>query len=163
MQPDDATLKKLAQEVGKRLGDRKVSLATAESCTGGWIAKVITDVPKSSSYFERGFVTYSDEAKISMLGVKQSTLAQHGAVSEQVVREMAEGACQWSRAQVSVSVSGIAGPDGGSAEKPIGTVWVGWRWPDGKVTAEHFLFEGDRESVRRQTVQAALECLKTGL
>jgi nicotinamide-nucleotide amidase len=163
MQPDDATLMTLAHEVGRRLETRKLSLAAAESCTGGWIAKVITDVSKSSSWFERGFVTYSNESKVAMLGVRQASLDAHGAVSEVIAREMAEGACHWSRAQAAVAVTGIAGPDGGSADKPVGTVWIGWRWADGKVSSRHFLFKGDRESIRRQSVLAALEGLKEGL
>ena len=163
MQPDDATLKQRAQELGERLGARKLSIAAAESCTGGWIGKVLTDVSGSSGWFERGFVTYSNESKVAMLGVRQASLDAYGAVSEQVAREMAEGACHWSRAQVAVAVTGIAGPEGGSAEKPVGTVWVAWRWPDGRVESRLFQFSGDRESIRRQTVFAALEGLKAGL
>ena len=162
MQPDDATLKTLAEEVGKRLQAKKLSLATAESCTGGWIAKVITDVPKSSGWLERGFVTYSNESKVAMLGVRQASLDAHGAVSEPVAREMAEGAAHWSRAQVAVAVTGIAGPDT-SEHKPVGMVWIAWRWAEGRVETRLFQFSGDRESVRRQTVLAALEGLKTGL
>lgn len=163
MKTDDVSLQALAAEVGRRLKSAGLKLATAESCTGGWIGKVLTDVAGSSTWFERGFITYSDEAKASMLGVRQGTLAQHGAVSEPTVREMAEGAAHWSRAQVAVAVSGIAGPDGGTEEKPVGTVWVGWRWADGRVTARHFLFRGDRASVRVQAVLAALEGLRGGL
>jgi nicotinamide-nucleotide amidase len=163
MKTDDATLMGLAAEVGSRLKARSLMLATAESCTGGWIAKCMTDVAGSSAWFERGFITYSDQAKAAMLGVRQSLLTEHGAVSEAVVREMASGAASWSHAQVTVAVSGIAGPDGGSAEKPVGTVWIAWRWADGKVTARHFLFQGDREAVRRAAVLAALEGLKEGL
>ncbi|MFI4921916.1 MAG: nicotinamide-nucleotide amidase, partial [Gammaproteobacteria bacterium] len=160
---DDASLAMLAAEVGQKLKAAGLKLAAAESCTGGWIAKALTDVAGSSAWFERGFITYSNEAKAAMLGVMQSTLAEHGAVSEAVVREMAAGAASWSRAQVTVSVSGIAGPDGGSPEKPVGTIWIAWRWADGKVLSRHFLFQGDRESIRRQSVLAALEGLKAGL
>ena len=163
MKTDDVSLQALAADVGRRLKSAGLKLATAESCTGGWIGKALTDIAGSSEWFERGFVTYSDEAKASMLGVRQGTLAQHGAVSEPTVREMAEGAAHWSRAQVAVAVSGIAGPDGGSGEKPVGTVWIGWRWADGRVTAQHFLFKGDRDSVRFQAVLAALEGLVEGL
>lgn len=163
MQPDDATLKGLAQELGEQLGMRKLSLAVAESCTGGWIGKVLTDVSGSSGWFERGFITYSNESKVAMLGVRQSSLDAYGAVSEAVAREMAEGACHWSRAQMAVAVTGIAGPDGGSKEKPVGTVWIAWRRADGRVDAREFRFPGDRESVRRHTVLAALEGLKTCL
>jgi nicotinamide-nucleotide amidase len=163
MQPDDATLKSLAQGLGEQLGKRKLSLAVAESCTGGWIGKVLTDVSGSSGWFERGFITYSNESKVAMLGVRQSSLDAFGAVSEAVAREMAEGACHWSRAQMAVAVTGIAGPDGGSKEKPVGTVWIAWRSADGRLDAREFHFPGDRESVRRHTVLAALEGLKAGL
>jgi nicotinamide-nucleotide amidase len=163
MKTDDASLAKLAAEVGQRLKAAGLKLAVAESCTGGWIAKALTDVAGSSAWFERGFITYSNEAKLAMLGVRQASLDTHGAVSETVVREMAEGAADWSLAQVAAAVSGIAGPDGGSPDKPVGTVWIGWRWADGKVLSRHFLFQGDRESIRRQSVLAALEGLKAGL
>jgi nicotinamide-nucleotide amidase len=159
----DDTLKHLAQELGEQLGRRKLSVATAESCTGGWIGKVLTDVSGSSGWFERGFITYSNESKVAMLGVRQASLDAYGAVSEVVAHEMAEGAAQWSRAQLAVAVTGIAGPEGGSPEKPVGTIWIAWRWTDGKVLSRHFLFKGDRESIRRQSVLAALEGLKTGL
>ena len=163
MNTDDASLQALAAEVGQRLKAAGLKLAVAESCTGGWIAKALTDVAGSSAWFERGFITYSNEAKLAMLGVRQASLDAHGAVSEIVVREMAEGAADWSLAKVSVAVSGIAGPDGGSPDKPVGTVWVGWRWADGKVLSQHFLFQGDRESIRRQSVLEALKGLKAGL
>jgi nicotinamide-nucleotide amidase len=134
-------------------------LATAESCTGGWLAKVCTDLAGSSGWFERGFVTYSNEAKQDMLGVKAATLAQHGAVSEAVVAEMARGALQHSRAQVAIAISGIAGPGGGTADKPVGTVCFAWaiqKRGDMLLTAtRHFV--GDREAVRRQAVQHALQ------
>lgn len=132
-------------------------LATAESCTGGWIAKVCTDLLGSSAWFERGFVTYSNEAKQDMLGVSAATLAQHGAVSEAVTAEMATGALQHSRAQVAVSVSGIAGPGGGTATKPVGMVCFGWAVQSGDVRTETRYFTGDREAVRRQAVQYALQ------
>jgi nicotinamide-nucleotide amidase len=163
MKTDDASLQALAAEVGQRLKAKGQKLAVAESCTGGWIAKALTDVAGSSAWFERGFITYSNEAKLAMLGVRQASLDAHGAVSETVVREMAEGAADWSLAQVAVAVSGVAGPDGGSPDKPVGTVWIGWRWADGKVTSQYFLFTGDRESIRRQTVLGALDGLIAGL
>lgn len=131
-------------------------LATAESCTGGWIAKVCTDLAGSSVWFERGFVTYSNEAKQDMLGVKAETLGQYGAVSEAVTAEMATGALRHSRAQVAVSVSGIAGPGGGSATKPVGMVCFGWAVQDGEVRTETCHFDGDREAVRLQAVEHAL-------
>ena len=163
MNTDDRSLQALASDVGAKLKPKGLKLATAESCTGGWIGKVLTDVAGSSAWFERGFITYSDEAKVAMLGVQPGTLKAHGAVSEAVAREMAAGAADWSQAEVTVAVTGIAGPDGGSPEKPVGTVWIGWRWADGKILSRHFLFQGDRESIRRQSVLAALEGLKAGL
>jgi nicotinamide-nucleotide amidase len=132
---------------------------TAESCTGGWIAKLITDVPGSSAWFERGFVTYSDIAKQEMLGVRETTLAAHGAVSAATVQEMALGALANSHAQVAVAVSGIAGPDGGSPEKPVGLVWLGWALEHGPAQCRRQVFPGDREAVRRQAVAAALQGL----
>lgn len=131
-------------------------LATAESCTGGWIAKVCTDLAGSSAWFERGFVTYSNEAKQDMLGVKAETLVQYGAVSEAVTAEMATGALRHSRAQVTVSVSGIAGPGGGTATKPVGMVCFGWAGQHGAIHTETCLFAGDREAVRLQSVEHAL-------
>jgi len=145
----------LAREAGAELARSGAVLVAAESCTGGWIAKVVTDVPGSSQWFERGFVTYSNEAKIELLGVALATIEAHGAVSEATVREMARGALARSRATISVAVSGVAGPGGGSVEKPVGTVWIAWAWPAGEV-ARGFLFDGDREAVRLAAVQAAL-------
>jgi nicotinamide-nucleotide amidase len=163
MHADDKTLQALAAEVGAKLKAAGLKLATAESCTGGWIGKVLTDVAGSSAWFERGFIAYSDEAKVAMLGVQPGTLKAQGAVSQAVAREMAAGAADWSQAQVTVAVTGIAGPDGGNPEKPVGTVWIAWRWADGKVLSRHFLFQGDRESIRKQSVLATLEGLKEGL
>lgn len=150
---------RLARQLGTIFADLEVSLATAESCTGGWIAQVITAVPGCSGWFERGFVTYSNLSKEQMLGVRRQTLERHGAVSEQTAREMAAGALAHSNAHVSVAVTGIAGPDGGSADKPVGTVWIGWARRDAYVDATCFHFDGDREAVRRATVKAALEGL----
>lgn len=130
-------------------------LATAESCTGGLIAACCTDVAGSSDWFDRGFVTYSNAAKTEMLGVDAALIAQHGAVSEPVARAMVQGALQHSAAQVAVSVTGIAGPGGGSPAKPVGTVWMGWATPAGVVTEVHH-FAGDRAQVRAATVQHAL-------
>lgn len=130
-------------------------LATAESCTGGMIAAACTDLAGSSAWFERGFVTYSNEAKTQMLGVDAALIAQHGAVSEEVVRAMVQGAITHSRAQVAVAVTGVAGPTGGSAAKPVGTVWFGFATPAGVVT-ETLRFEGDRAAVRQATVNHAL-------
>ncbi len=130
-------------------------LATAESCTGGLIAGACTDLAGSSAWFERGFVTYSNEAKTEMLGVDPALIASHGAVSEPVARAMAAGALRHSRAQASVAVTGVAGPTGGSMEKPVGTVWFGWSIR-GILSSEKKRFEGDRAAVRRATVQHAL-------
>ena len=163
MKTGDVTLEALAADLGRRLKAAGLMAAVAESCTGGWIAKALTDVAGSSQWFERGFVTYSNEAKQAMLGVRAATLERYGAVSEAVVREMAEGAASWSRAQVTVAVSGIAGPDGGTPEKPVGLVWIAWRGASGQVTAREFCFKGDRDSVRFQAVLAALEGLRDGL
>ena len=139
---------------------RKMTVATAESCTGGWIAKALTDVPGSSGCFGYGIVSYSNGAKESMLGVDNRTLAEHGAVSEAVVREMAEGALRQSGADIAVAVSGIAGPDGGSKDKPVGTVWFAWSMQvDGGISTDAYLqrFEGNRDSIRMQTVIHGLE------
>jgi len=148
----------LARQVGGALLAQDKRMVTAESCTGGWVAEVITAVPGSSSWFERGFVTYSDAAKQEMLGVSAGTLADHGAVSEQTVREMAEGALVFSHAQLSVAISGVAGPTGGSRDKPVGTVWLAWAGGGPTVTLRA-AFRGSREAVRRQAVAAALEGL----
>jgi len=149
----------LVQELGKVLKERRQCLVTAESCTGGWVAKEITSVPGCSHWFERGFVTYTNVAKQEMLGVRAETLERFGAVSEQTVREMAEGALRNSHAQVSLAISGIAGPRGGSPEKPVGTVWLAWAGDGFATVAQHHLYEGDREAVRRQAVADALKGL----
>lgn len=154
----EAELESLAERVGQALACKGWMLATAESCTGGWIAQVSTAIAGSSGWFERGFVTYSNAAKQEMLGVRAETLRQHGAVSEATVREMAAGALAMSRAQVAVAVSGIAGPGGGSAEKPVGTVWIAWAVAAGAgVVATRYHFAGDRQAVRELTVQQAME------
>ncbi len=133
-------------------------LATAESCTGGMIAAACTDLAGSSNWFERGFVTYSDEAKTELLGVDAGLIADHGAVSEEVVRAMVQGAVSHSRARVAVAVTGVAGPAGGSRAKPVGTVWFGFM-VDGRLTSEMKRFDGDRAAVRHASVQHALQRL----
>jgi nicotinamide-nucleotide amidase len=153
----DPVLYRLARKVGAALRRRKLMLATAESCTGGWIAEAVTMVPGSSEWFERGFVTYTYISKREMLGVKQATLGKHGAVAEEVVLEMAAGALARSHAQVAVSVSGIAGPGGGSPGKPVGTVCFAWGRKGRKPRAERKHFTGDREAVRRKSVEHALK------
>ena len=153
----DAELYELSGRVGDALKARRLMMAAAESCTGGWIGQVITMVPGSSKWFDRGFVTYTNEAKQEMLGVSAATLNEFGAVSEQTVREMVAGALARSRAKIAVAVSGIAGPDGGSPQKPVGTVLLAWAEKGGGVTAQSIRFQGDRNAVRRQTVMAALE------
>lgn len=126
MNEDHISIEELVRQLAAKLTEKGWMLATAESCTGGMIAAACTDLAGSSQWFDRGFVTYSNEAKTEMLGVPAEMIARHGAVSEEVVRAMAEGAIRHSRAQVSIAVTGVAGPGGGSAEKPVGTVWVGW-------------------------------------
>jgi len=154
--PSD-TLSTLATLVGAKLRAKGLMLTTAESCTGGWVAQAVTAIAGSSEWFERGFVTYSDAAKQEMLGVSASALAAHGAVSEETAREMAAGALAHSRAQVAVAITGIAGPTGGSPEKPLGLVCFAWAVEEGALRAETRHFEGNRESVRRQSVIAALQ------
>ena len=149
----------LAVALGAVLRRRGRTVATAESCTGGLIAGAITGVAGSSAWFERGFVTYSNDAKTEMLGVRPETLAALGAVSEAVAAEMAAGALARSRADLAVAVTGIAGPDGGSAAKPVGTVCFGWARRGGAVDAETRRFAGDRAEVRAATVEAALRGL----
>lgn len=153
--PEDPTLQKLAIEVVEQLTASGKTMSTAESCTGGWIAKVITDIPGSSACFGYGIVSYSNGAKESILGVENQTLLDQGAVSEAIVREMAEGAIRLSGSDISIAVSGVAGPDGGTEDKPVGTVWFAWsyRGPKGIATdADRQRFEGNRDSIRLQTV-----------
>ena len=155
----------IANQIGAALKLKGWMIATAESCTGGGIAEAITAVPGCSAWFDRAFVTYSYEAKVEALGVQQSSLDEYGAVSEQVVQEMARGALGHSRAHVAIAVSGIAGPAGGTLEKPVGSVWIAWATRDSidangalnsKVISKRYLFSGDREDVRQQTVVKAL-------
>ncbi|EPT8872815.1 nicotinamide-nucleotide amidase [Cronobacter dublinensis] len=155
----DNELMQLSQQLGAALKAQGATVTTAESCTGGWVAKVITDIAGSSAWFERGFVTYSNEAKEQLIGVDGATLAAHGAVSEPVVRQMALGALNAAAASYAVSVSGIAGPDGGSADKPVGTVWFGFADNQGRVEVRVQRFDGNRDSVRRQATAFALQTL----
>ena len=153
-----ATLMSLVRELARMSRGNGDRLAVAESCTGGGLAAAMTSVAGSSDWFDRGFVTYSNEAKQDMLGVSASTLKRHGAVSEAVAREMALGAIEESRATRSVAITGIAGPGGGSPGKPVGLVWIAWA-RKGKVRARQVHFKGGRAAVRRQSVHAALEGL----
>jgi nicotinamide-nucleotide amidase len=146
----------LAARIGERLRAANAILVTAESCTGGWAAQVVTSVAGSSAWFERGFVTYSNAAKQELLGVRAETLSSHGAVSEETAREMARGALERSHASVALSITGVAGPAGGTREKPVGMVCFAWS-RGGEVHSETRYFSGDRESVRRQSVILALE------
>jgi nicotinamide-nucleotide amidase len=160
----DSELYALGEEVGAALKNGNLVLTTAESCTGGWIGEVVTMISGSSAWYDRGFITYTNAAKQQMLGVKAATLREHGAVSEAVVREMAAGALAASGAQIAVSVSGVAGPTGGTPDKPVGTVCIGWARKGGAAGAaagvdthaETCRFQGDREAVRRQSVVRAL-------
>jgi len=146
----------LAEQVGKILVSHDQKLVTAESCTGGWIAQSITDISGSSGWFDRGFVTYSNEAKQEMLGVNQKTIVIFGAVSEECVTEMVQGALMKSKADSALAVTGIAGPDGGSFDKPVGTVWFSWLVTGGQCRTLRQRFSGNREAVRRQAVDQAL-------
>lgn len=147
----------LAAQLGGALKARGLMLATAESCTGGGVAQAITGVAGSSSWFERGFITYSNLSKQQMLGVSEATLAQRGAVSEATVREMVAGALANSAAQVAVAVSGIAGPDGGTPDKPVGTVWFAWGIKHGTTHAQRYQLAGSRTEVRAQAVRIAMQ------
>lgn len=153
----DRELEELSIQVGAALKARGMMLAAAESCTGGWVAKVITDIPGSSGWFDRGFVTYANLAKQEMLGVREETLRAHGAVSEETAREMAEGALACSRAQVALAISGVAGPGGGTPAKPVGMVCFAWAAQDRATHSRTEYLAGDRESVRRQSVMRALQ------
>lgn len=162
MTRSDAELTRLAARVGRHLLKTHRYAATAESCTGGWIAKALTDIAGSSAWFVESFVTYSNESKIQRLGVPRAMLEKHGAVSKATVRAMAAGALRRSRAQVAVAVTGIAGPGGAVPGKPVGTVWLAWATRRGgaiRVATDLRHFRGDRESVRRKTVRVALRGL----
>ncbi len=151
----NADLLALVNELATRLRGRGWTVASAESCTGGLIAAACTELSGSSDWFERGFVTYSNAAKTDSLGVPAALIAEHGAVSEPVARAMAVGAVAHSAAHCALSVTGVAGPTGGSADKPVGTVWFGWSTPAG-VATEHRRFDGDRAAIRAQAVRHAL-------
>lgn len=155
----DTELASLAAAVGICLQQRGEVLATAESCTGGWVSQCVTAIAGSSAWFDRGFVTYSNAAKTDMLGVDRQTLDRHGAVSEAVALAMAAGALRHSRAQWALAISGVAGPTGGSPEKPVGTVCFAWAGPDAFIACETRHFGGDREAVRRAAVANALQGL----
>src|ERR1700720_1129577 len=156
MTSGDAKLKRLAARVGRRLLTEHRRVVTAESCTGGWIAKALTDIAGSSQWFTEGFVTYSNPSKVRRLGVPRAVLEKSGAVSEEAVRAMAAGALRRSRARIAVAVTGIAGPDGAVPGKPVGTVWLGWAIRRGRsirVAVQLRHFRGNREAVRRKTVR----------
>ena len=153
----DDELNQLAAQVGAALKSRGLMLASAESCTGGWVGEVVTSVPGSSHWYDRGFITYTNESKQEMLGVAAQTLAEFGAVSEQTVREMAAGALKHSRAHITLAISGIAGPGGATPSKPVGTVCMAWATRSGAGLSQMIHFQGDRTAVRRQAVVAALQ------
>jgi nicotinamide-nucleotide amidase len=152
----DNELFTLAERLGQSLKAKGHKIATAESSTGGWIAQAITEVPGSSAWFDRGFVTYSNNAKVQMLGVNPQTLAEHGAVSAEVAQQMAVGALANSEADWAIAVTGIAGPDGGSEEKPVGTVYVAWQSKTGFSKVEKLNLSGNRHQIRKQTVEKAI-------
>ena len=158
--PDDDVLRRLAVDLGERLRAGRHRLVSAESCTGGWIAKTVTDIAGSSEWFDCGMVVYSYEAKQAMLGVHPQTLETHGAVSRETAIEMVSGALVYSGASIAVAVTGIAGPGGGAPDKPVGTVWIGWKRRGGYALAELFHFDGDRDAIRRQTVAIAMQGLR---
>jgi nicotinamide-nucleotide amidase len=158
----DAALARLAARVARKLREAGETVATAESCTGGFIAKCLTDLPGSSDYFDRGWVTYSNGAKLAELGVEAGTLARHGAVSEAVALAMVSGALKRARVHHGVAVTGVAGPSGGSPEKPVGRVWIAWGYRSAgrnRIHATGFRFRGNRDTVRRRAVEAALKGL----
>lgn len=155
----DNTIEQSAKILGETLLKAGLIASTAESCTGGGVAYAITEISGSSQWFDRGFVTYSNESKKQMLGVNNKTLEQYGAVSKEVVIEMAEGAVKNSNANIAVAISGIAGPDGGTDEKPIGTVCISWHCSHNGNKTQTYLFSGDRKAVRYQSVNAALSGL----
>ena len=159
--PSDSELGALAAALGDRLQAARLMLVTAESCTGGWIAKTVTDIAGASAWFDCGLAAYSYEAKQALLGVRPQTLEEHGAVSRETAIEMVSGALVHSGASVAVAVTGIAGPGGGTAEKPVGTVWIAWKRRGGYPQAEVFHFDGDRDAIRRRTVARALQGLDT--
>ena len=150
------TIRSLAAQLGRQLVARNFMVTTAESCTGGLVSAAMTDIAGSSSWFERGFVTYSNHAKVEMLGIAADVIEHHGAVSEEVARAMAEGALLESRAQLAVAITGVAGPGGGTRDKPVGTVCFAWVVMDEAAQSETMHFDGDRAQVREQSVRHAL-------
>ena len=165
--PDDAALRSLATELGNALHTQHRMLVTTESCTGGWVAKVLTDIPGSSAWFDRGFVTYTNQAKRDLLAVPVEILDTQGAVSQQTAEAMAQGGLRHSQAHFSLAITGIAGPGGSTPDKPVGLVW--FAWGEKQETAEpviwstHHVFAGDREAVRRQAVATALKGMLDGI
>ncbi len=151
------------ESLALRLTRQRLMVVTAESCTGGGIAQAMTALSGSSAWFERGMVSYSNEAKQDLLGVQAQTLDSHGAVSQATALEMARGAIEHSRGHISVAVTGVAGPDGGTPDKPVGTVWIAWAQKQGPAEAQCFHFAGDRHAVRQQTILAAIEGLNARL
>jgi nicotinamide-nucleotide amidase len=152
-----------ARQLAEQLIQQSIMVVTAESCTGGGIAQTLTAIAGSSRWFERGFVTYSNDAKQEMLSVQAATLERTGAVSEDTALEMALGAVRHSRGQVSMAVTGIAGPEGGTPDKPVGTVWIAWGHSNGDADAQCFHFQGDRDAVRQQTILEAIRGLNARL
>lgn len=155
----DQELRQLASELGAALQARGWMLATAESCTGGWVGQLVTALPGSSAWYERGFITYADTAKVEMLGVPPGMLAMHGAVSEETASAMAVGALKNSHAQAALAISGIAGPGGGTPHKPVGLVCYGWALTDGTIMSSTCRLDGDRDEIRSRAVAAALRGL----
>jgi len=155
----DEELHQLAAELGEKLLARGWMLATAESCTGGWVGQLLTSLPGCSHWYERGFITYANAAKVEMLDVPEEILATHGAVSEQTAAAMAAGALKHSHAQATLAISGIAGPGGGTRQKPVGLVCYGWALADGTVMSSTCRLDGDREEIRSRAVAAALRGL----
>lgn len=152
----DEAIYESTYQLGRKLSERGLWLCTAESCTGGWLGKVLTDVPGSSAWYERGFITYTNQAKQEMLGVSEETLVEYGAVSEPTVLDMARGALSHSHADFSVAITGLAGPGGATEKKPVGLVWFAWATNHDFIHSERHLFKGDREAIRQQAVQTAV-------
>jgi nicotinamide-nucleotide amidase len=151
------TISELATLLGNRLQEQGFTLISAESCTGGGLGFAVTSISGSSAWFDRGFITYTNKSKEELLGVKKETLDAWGAVSEQTAREMAEGALRASHADISIAITGIAGPTGGSVEKPVGTVWIAYASKHQPTQADVYFFSGDRENIREQAIEAAMD------
>ena len=163
MTATDEKIRELVVQLSTTLKERDARLATAESCTGGYLAKVLTDQAGCSACFGYGFVTYGNVAKVELLNVSPDSLERHGAVSQDIAEQMATGARLAAASEVAVGITGIAGPDGGTEDKPVGTVWIAWAGPGPQLLARQFRFDGDRDQVRRQSVAMALEGLLTQL